>query len=84
MTTAMVQQFKTMAFRLDGNMNDVTGKALAIGDKIVLIPQDGYTQSLSMGIVIGFTPKKVTELFELRSLEFILLEQANIIQPKYC
>ena len=40
-------------------MNDVTGKVLAVGDKIVLIPQDGYTDSLSMGIIIGFTPKKV-------------------------
>lgn len=40
-------------------MNDVTGKVLTVGDKIVLIPQDGYTQSLSMGIVVGFTPKKV-------------------------
>lgn len=40
-------------------MNDVTGKLLEVGDKIVLIPQNGYTCSLSMGIVIGFTPKKV-------------------------
>ena len=40
-------------------MKDVTGKALAVGDKIVLIPQDGYTQSLSMGVITGFTPKKV-------------------------
>jgi hypothetical protein len=40
-------------------MNDVTGKVLTVGDKIVLIPQNGYTHSLSMGIVTGFTPKKV-------------------------
>lgn len=40
-------------------MNDVTGKLLAVGDQIVLIPQNGYTMSLSMGIIIGFTEKKV-------------------------
>jgi hypothetical protein len=40
-------------------MKDVTGKVLEVGDKIVLIPQDGYTSALSMGVVIGFTPKKV-------------------------
>jgi hypothetical protein len=40
-------------------MNDVTGKLLAVGDKIVLIPQNGYAHSLSMGIITGFTPKKV-------------------------
>ena len=31
-------------------MNDVTGKELAVGDKIVLIPQNGYTCQLSMGV----------------------------------
>jgi len=40
-------------------MKDVTGKELVIGDKIVLIPQNGYTMSLSMGIVTGFTKQKV-------------------------
>ena len=40
-------------------MNDVTGKLLEIGDKIVLIPQQGYTDSLEMGVIIGFTPQKV-------------------------
>jgi len=40
-------------------MKDVTGKELTIGDKIVLIPQNGYTQSLSMGVIAGFTPQKV-------------------------
>jgi hypothetical protein len=40
-------------------MNDVTGKELSVNDKIVLIPQNGYTQSLSMGIITGFTEKKV-------------------------
>ncbi len=40
-------------------MKDVTGKELSIGDKIVLIPQNGYTASLSIGIVTGFTEKKV-------------------------
>lgn len=40
-------------------MNDVTGKLLTVGDKIVLIPQNGYTSALSMGVIIGFTPKKV-------------------------
>jgi hypothetical protein len=40
-------------------MKDVTGKKLEVGDKIVLIPQNGYTMSLSMGIIIGFTPQKV-------------------------
>jgi hypothetical protein len=40
-------------------MKDVTGKELSVGDQIVLIPQNGYTHSLSMGIVTGFTPKKV-------------------------
>lgn len=40
-------------------MNDVTGKLLAVGDKIVLIPQNGYTDSLSLGFITGFTPQKV-------------------------
>ncbi len=40
-------------------MKDVTGKVLEMGDKVVLIPQDGYTESLSMGIVTGFSCKKV-------------------------
>ena len=40
-------------------MKDVTGKVLEVGDKIVLIPQDGYTSALSMGVITGFTPKKV-------------------------
>jgi len=40
-------------------MNDVTGKELRVGDKIVLIPQNKYTESLSMGIIIGFTTAKV-------------------------
>ncbi len=40
-------------------MNDVTGKLLEVGDKIVLIPQNGYTCSLSVGIITGFTAKKV-------------------------
>ena len=40
-------------------MNDVTGKELAIGDKVVLIPQNGYTMSLSMGVITGFTKQKV-------------------------
>lgn len=40
-------------------MKDVTGKELAIGDKIVFIPQGGYTCSLSLGTIIGFTPQKV-------------------------
>jgi hypothetical protein len=40
-------------------MKDVTGKPLEVGDKVVLIPQNGYTMSLSMGIIIGFTPQKV-------------------------
>lgn len=40
-------------------MKDVTGKLLEVGDKIVLIPQNGYTHALSMGVIIGFTPQKV-------------------------
>jgi len=40
-------------------MKDVTGKLLGVGDKIVLIPQNGYTHSLSMGVITGFTPQKV-------------------------
>ena len=40
-------------------MNDVTGKLLSVGDNIVLIPQNGYTYSLSMGVITGFTPMKV-------------------------
>ena len=40
-------------------MFDVTGKELNEGDKIVLIPQNGYTMALSMGIIVGFTSKKV-------------------------
>lgn len=40
-------------------MKDVTGKDLAVGDKIVLIPQNGYTCSLSMGVITGFTAQKV-------------------------
>jgi hypothetical protein len=40
-------------------MKDVTGKDMVVGDKIVLIPQNGYTHQLSMGVVIGFTSQKV-------------------------
>jgi len=40
-------------------MKDVTGKELSVGDQIVLIPQNGYTMSLSMGVITGFTTKKV-------------------------
>ena len=40
-------------------MKDVTGKELSVGDQIVLIPQNGYTMSLSMGVITGFTAKKV-------------------------
>lgn len=40
-------------------MTDITGKTLSVGDKIVLIPQNGYTHSLSMGIITGFTAQKV-------------------------
>ena len=40
-------------------MKDITDTVLEAGDKVVLIPQDGYTSSLSMGIVTGFTGKKV-------------------------
>ena len=40
-------------------MKDVTGKELVAGDQVVLIPQDGYTAALSMGVVVGFTAKKV-------------------------
>jgi hypothetical protein len=40
-------------------MKDVTGKELVVGDKIVLIPQNGYTSSLSMGVITGFTKQKV-------------------------
>jgi hypothetical protein len=40
-------------------MKDVTGKLLEVRDKIVLIPQNGYTQSLSMGVITGFTAQKV-------------------------
>jgi hypothetical protein len=40
-------------------MKDVTGKELSVGDQIVLIPQNGYTQSLSMGVITGFTAQKV-------------------------
>lgn len=40
-------------------MKDVTGKELAVGDKIVCIPQNGYTDMLSRGIITGFTPQKV-------------------------
>lgn len=39
--------------------NDVSGKVLAVNDKIAFIPQNGYTCQLSVGIVIGFTPQKV-------------------------
>ena len=40
-------------------MNDVTGKVLAVMDRVVFIPQGGYSYSLARGIVTGFTPKKV-------------------------
>ena len=40
-------------------MNDVTGKELTVGDKVVFIPQGGYTSSLSRGTIIGFTTQKV-------------------------
>jgi len=40
-------------------VKDVTGKELAIGDKIVLIPQNGYTSQLSVGVVKSFTNQKV-------------------------
>lgn len=39
--------------------NDVVGKELAIGDRVVLIPQNGYTSELSVGVIIGFTACKV-------------------------
>jgi len=40
-------------------MKDITGKPLSEGDKIVLIPQNGYTDQLSMGVITGFTNQKV-------------------------
>ena len=40
-------------------MRDITGKELVVGDKVVCIPQSGYTDQLSMGVIIGFTPQKV-------------------------
>jgi len=40
-------------------MKDVTGKELTIGDKVVLIPQNGYTSSLSAGLIVNFTKFKV-------------------------
>lgn len=40
-------------------MKDVVGKELNIGDRIVMIPQNGYTSALAVGIVEGFTPHKV-------------------------
>lgn len=40
-------------------MRDVTGKELALGDKVVCIPQNGYTDRLSMGVIINFTAQKV-------------------------
>lgn len=40
-------------------MKDVTGNDLAIGDKVAMIPQNGYTCELSVGIITGFTKEKV-------------------------
>lgn len=40
-------------------MKDITGKKLQVGDTVAFIPQNGYTQSLSVGVITGFTPKKV-------------------------
>lgn len=40
-------------------MQDITGKELAEGDRVVLIPQNGYTSQLSVGVVKGFTKQKV-------------------------
>lgn len=40
-------------------MNDVTGKLLSVDDKVVLIPQGGYTESLSLGVIVGFTSQKI-------------------------
>lgn len=40
-------------------MKDITGKELTIGDTVVCIPQGGYTYALDVGVIIGFTDKKV-------------------------
>lgn len=40
-------------------MKDVTGQELVEGDKVAFIPQNGYTCSLSVGVIIGFTKQKV-------------------------
>lgn len=40
-------------------MKDIVGQELAVDDKIVLIPQNGYTSELSVGVIVGFTPQKV-------------------------
>lgn len=40
-------------------MKDVIGNEIKVGDKVVFIPQDGYTSQLSVGIVESFTDKKV-------------------------
>lgn len=40
-------------------MKDIVGQELAVDDRIVLIPQNGYTTELSVGVIIGFTPQKV-------------------------
>lgn len=39
-------------------MNDVTGREINIGDKVVTTI-GGYTDSLVIRYVLGFTPKKV-------------------------
>ena len=40
-------------------MKDITGKELSVGDIVVCIPQNGYTDALDVGEILGFTPKKV-------------------------
>jgi len=39
-------------------MKDVTGKELSVGNQIVLIPQDGYTMSLSMGVISALLQRR--------------------------
>ena len=38
---------------------DAAGNEIKVGDRVVYISQGGYTQSLSIGFVVEFTPRKV-------------------------
>ena len=40
-------------------MRDIAKQELNVGDKVAFIPNGGYTYTLEVGEIIGFTAKKV-------------------------